>query len=353
MNIVHGGDIYSVRQKVGEEPLDFSANINPLGMPPKAVRAAMDAMQQCTHYPDPLCRDLRKALSQYEGIPEGQIVCGNGAADLIFRIVTAFNPQKALLLAPTFAEYEQALRAGNCSITFFPLQEEEQFVLNNTFLQSLTPDIDLLFLCNPNNPTGRTIPQRLLDSIWRRCDELGILLVVDECFNDFLEYPEQHTLKGAVREGGTLILLKAFTKSFAMPGLRLGYCLCGDSQLAEKLFSSGQPWGVSIPAQAAGIAALQETGYLERTRSVICRERQWLSQQLAARGLQVFPGEANYLLFRTKGELPLQQRMERRGVLLRPCGNYRGLDNRFYRIAVRSREENGRLLTALTGALEE
>ena len=116
-------------------------------------------------------------------------------------------------------------------------------VLNNTFLQSLTPDIDLLFLCNPNNPTGRTIPQRLLDSIWRRCDELGILLVVDECFNDFLEYPEQHTLKGAVREGGTLILLKAFTKSFAMPGLRLGYCLCGDSQLAEQLFSSGQPWG--------------------------------------------------------------------------------------------------------------
>ena len=125
MHLIHGGDVYSARQKMKQEPLDFSANINPMGMPPGAVRAAADALQQCTQYPDPLCRELRAALAAYEGIPAEQIVCGNGAADLIFRIVAATHPQRALLLEPTFAEYEQALRSMDCSIAYFPLQESE------------------------------------------------------------------------------------------------------------------------------------------------------------------------------------------------------------------------------------
>ena len=254
MHLIHGGDVYSARQKMKQEPLDFSANINPMGMPPGAVRAAADALQQCTQYPDPLCRELRAALAAYEGIPAEQIVCGNGAADLIFRIVAATHPRRALLLEPTFAEYEQALRAMDCSIAYFPLQESEGFVLPEAFLQQLTPEINLLFLCNPNNPTGRTVSPALLQEIWKRCEEAGILLVVDECFNEFLEHPEQNTLKGVLKTGANSVILKAFTKSFAMPGLRLGYGLCGNGDLAERIFSCGQPWGVSIPAQAAHAA---------------------------------------------------------------------------------------------------
>ncbi|MFR2561423.1 MAG: aminotransferase class I/II-fold pyridoxal phosphate-dependent enzyme [Anaeromassilibacillus sp.] len=191
---------------------------------------------------DPLCRELRAALAAYEGIPAEQIVCGNGAADLIFRIVAATHPRRALLLEPTFAEYEQALRAMDCSIAYFPLQESEGFVLPEAFLQQLTPEINLLFLCNPNNPTGRTVPPALLREIWKRCEEAGILLVVDECFNEFLEHPEQNTLKGVLKTGTNSVILKAFTKSFAMPGLRLGYGLCGNGDLAERIFSCGQPW---------------------------------------------------------------------------------------------------------------
>lgn len=175
-------------------------------------------MQQCTQYPDPLCRELRAALAAYEGIPAEQIVCGNGAADLIFRIVAATHPQRALLLEPTFAEYEQALRSMDCSIAYFPLQESEGFVLPEAFLQQLTPEINLLFLCNPNNPTGRTVSPALLQEIWKRCEEAGILLVVDECFNEFLEHPEQNTLKDVLETGANAVILKAFTKSFAMPG---------------------------------------------------------------------------------------------------------------------------------------
>ena len=353
MHLIHGGDVYSARQKMKQEPLDFSANINPMGMRPGAVRAAADALQQCTQYPDPLCRELRAALAAYEGIPAEQIVCGNGAADLIFRIVAATHPRRALLLAPTFAEYEQALRAMDCSIAYFPLQESEGFVLPEAFLQQLTPEINLLFLCNPNNPTGRTVPPALLREIWKRCEEAGILLVVDECFNEFLEHPEQNTLKGVLKTGTNSVILKAFTKSFAMPGLRLGYGLCGNGDLAERIFSCGQPWGVSIPAQAAGVAALQEQGYLERMRRLIQTERRWLSENLARLGLCVFPSEANYILFRTETEIPLRERMEQRGVLIRACGNYRGLDNRYYRIAVRGHGENERLIAALKCALEE
>ena len=353
MHLIHGGDVYSARQKMKQEPLDFSANINPMGMPPGAVRAAADALQQCTQYPDPLCRELRAALAAYEGIPAEQIVCGNGAADLIFRIVAATHPQRALLLEPTFAEYEQALRSMDCSIAYFPLQESEGFVLPEAFLQQLTPEINLLFLCNPNNPTGRTVSPALLQEIWKRCEEAGILLVVDECFNEFLEHPEQNTLKGVLKTGANSVILKAFTKSFAMPGLRLGYGLCGNGDLAERIFSCGQPWGVSIPAQAAGIAALQEQGYLERMRRLIQTERRWLSENLARLGLCVFPSEANYILFRTETEIPLRERMEQRGVLIRACGNYRGLDNRYYRIAVRGHGENERLIAALKCALEE
>ena len=353
MHLIHGGDVYSARQKMKQEPLDFSANINPMGMPPGAVRAAADALQQCTQYPDPLCRELRAALAAYEGIPAEQIVCGNGAADLIFRIVAATHPRRALLLAPTFAEYEQALRAMDCSIAYFPLQESEGFVLPEAFLQQLTPEINLLFLCNPNNPTGRTVPPALLREIWKRCEEAGILLVVDECFNEFLEHPEQNTLKGVLKPGTNAVILKAFTKSFAMPGLRLGYGLCGNKSLAERIFFCGQPWGVSIPAQAAGIAALQEQGYLERMRRLIQTERRWLSENLARLGLCVFPSEANYILFRTETEIPLRERMEQHSVLIRACGNYRGLDDRYYRIAVRGHGENERLIAALKCALEE
>lgn len=353
MHLIHGGDVYSARQKMKQEPLDFSANINPMGMPPGAVRAAADALQQCTQYPDPLCRELRAALAAYEGIPAEQIVCGNGAADLIFRIVAATHPQRALLLEPTFAEYEQALRSMDCSIAYFPLQESEGFVLPEAFLQQLTPEINLLFLCNPNNPTGRTVSPALLQEIWKRCEEAGILLVVDECFNEFLEHPEQNTLKDVLETGANSVILKAFTKSFAMPGLRLGYGLCGNRDLAERIFSCGQPWGVSIPAQAAGVAALQEQGYLERMRRLIQTERRWLSENLARLGLRVFPSEANYILFRTETEISLRERMEQRGVLIRACGNYRGLDDRYYRIAVRGHDENERLIAALKCALEE
>ena len=353
MNLIHGGDVYSARQKSGGEPLDFSANINPLGMPPGVVAAAAASLQSCVHYPDPLCRELRAAIAEREHVPVETVVCGNGAADLIFRLAMALRPKKALLPAPTFAEYEQALSSVGCGVSHVLLREETGFALEEDFLQALTPEIDLAFFCNPNNPTGRTAPRELLQKLLARCLELGIVVVMDECFNDFLEEPERHTLRGMLQGAPNLVLIKAFTKSYAMPGLRLGYCLCGSAALAEQLFACAQPWGVSIPAQAAGIAALRETTYLERMRRLIETERVWLSAQLRSLGCKVYPAEANYILFRTETETPLREQMQEQGVLIRSCGNYRGLDGRYYRVAVRSHEENERLISALRRVWKE
>lgn len=352
VHLIHGGDIYSVQKETGKVPLDFSANINPLGMPPGATEAAVDSLKECVHYPDPLCRALRDAISTYEGVSLEQIVCGNGAADLIFRIAAALKPKKALSLAPTFAEYEQALMATGCDCRFYPLKEENGFVLTEDFLHELTTEIDIVFLCNPNNPTGRTIEPELLLRIAERCKRVSIRLVVDECFNDFLDEPENHTMKPHLTAYPNMVLLKAFTKIFAMPGLRCGYALSADLRFLDALYAAGQPWSVSVPAQRAGIAALADKAYLGTTNDLIRKERAWLTRNLEQLGARVYPPEANYILFRMEHAEPVRKQLADKGILVRGCGNYRGLDDRYLRIAVRGRKDNEQLINALKDSIK-
>lgn len=352
LNLIHGGDVYSVQKEQGKVPLDFSANINPLGMPPGAIKAVLDSLEECVHYPDPLCRALRDAVSAYEGVSAEQIVCGNGAADLIFRIAAAAKPRTALLPAPTFAEYEQALMTAGCDCRFYPLEETNGFAFTKDFLRELTPEINILFLCNPNNPTGRTIEQDLLLQIAERCKNLSIRLVVDECFIDFLNEPEKHTMKPHLNRYPNMLLLKAFTKIYAMPGLRCGYALCSDPHFIDVLYAVGQPWSVSVPAQRAGIAALTDEAYLRETRQCIREGRTWLTRNLEQLGAKVYPAEANYILFRMENAESIRKRLADKGVLVRGCGNYRGLNDHYLRIAVRGRKENEQLIAALKNSLE-
>ena len=214
-----------------------------------------------------------------------------------------------------------------------------------SYLDAITPETDLVFLCEPNNPTGVTAGRPLLLQILRRCRETGTRLVLDECFGDLLDDPESHTLKGELEAYPNLLILKAFTKLYAMAGIRLGYALCADRALLERMYLAGQPWSVSVPAQAAGAAALRETAYRERVRSLVRRERPCLAKRLGTLGLRVVPGEANYLLFQSP--VSLGEPLARRGILLRSCDNYIGLDETWYRTAVRTRRQNQRLVEAL------
>lgn len=349
MKLIHGGDVAGYEAEYGTRPLDYSANINPLGLPDGVRRAVIDALDQADAYPDPLCRKLRGAIAQAEQAAPGHILCGNGAADLIFRLVLAARPRHALVTAPTFAEYEQALALVDCRVTRHFLLERENFALTERFLAALQPDVDMVFLCNPNNPTGQVIKPALLQKIVGICRENGIRLVVDECFNAFLDEPGKNTVKPLLEANPHLLVLKAFTKLYAMAGIRLGYCLCADEALLEQMARCGQPWGVSSLAQAAGVAALAEQDYVQRTRVLIARERGWMRQALAAQKQRVLGSAANYIFFQT--DTPeLGEKMRRCGVMIRSCANYPGLDGSWYRCAVRSHEENVRMIEALKRA---
>lgn len=352
MNYCHGGDVLTYREQYGRDPLDFSANINPLGMPQPVQEAVRRSASRCAPYPDPCCRALTAALAEKEGLPPGQVLVGNGAADLIFRLAYALRPRRALLLCPGFAEYEAALRAAGCQCSFFPLREEEGFRLGEDFLPLLEDPGEVVFLCNPNNPTGECIPRQLLEQILEKCRQAGALLVVDECFRSFLDEPDQYTMKPFLQGNPGLLLLGAFTKLYAMAGLRLGWCFCSDRALLDKMEAAAQPWSVSIPAMEAGLAALKEDAFVRRSRALVSAERERLRAGLAAAGMKVYGSRANYLFFHSP--LPaLGERMKRRGILLRDCSNYRGLGPGFYRAAVRLPEENSRLLAALAACLAE
>lgn len=336
----HGGDIYSHRQAA-----DFSANINYKGMPDSVKEAARAGVEACIHYPDTACRKLREAIACREQVDVEQVICGNGAADLIFSLVLAKKPKQALLCAPTFYEYEQALRTVDCRIRRYYLRESHGFLLQQDFLQAVTEDIDLIFLCNPNNPTGVTVNPKLLLQVLKRCREKGTLLVVDECFLDFLEDGERISMKPYLEKRGGLFIVKAFTKMYAMAGLRLGYGLCGEEKLLEKMYRVRQPWSVSIPAQMAGIAAAGDLEFARESRLAIRKEREFLKEKLKGLGYQSVTGEANYIFFR--GPKGLYDTCLEQGILIRDCSNYEGLSEGWYRIAVRGRKENLRLLRIL------
>lgn len=342
MKLVHGGDWAGYRAEFGCDALDFSANVSPLGLPAGVAAAITNALPTADRYPDPLCRELRAALAGAEGVPADWILCGNGAADLIFRLALAVRPRRALLPAPTFAEYEAALQTVGCAVQRVFLREENEFAVTEKFIDAVTPETDIVFLCQPNNPTGQVTPPALVERLVRRCAECGAVLAVDECFLDFLPDRDVWTAKQLLRDAPQLIILKAFTKLYAMAGVRLGYALCGDAALLEKMRGAGQPWAVSSLAQAAGLAALQETAYAGAVRALIAEQRPRMAAGLRALGLRVMDGQANYLLFRATPDFG--EKLRRRGAVVRSCANYPGLDAAWYRTAVRTAEENTRLL---------
>lgn len=348
MQYVHGGDIYT-----NENVIDFSANINLLGMPQNVINAAKAAIEASICYPDYKCRKLKSKLVEffeYGNILEKNIICGNGAADIIFLLVNTLKPKKALLFAPSFAEYEQALKSTGCDMEFFYLKEENNFLLTKQDMHKvleMAAKCDIVFLCNPNNPTGTLIKPRDLDGLIEECESNDTMLVIDECFNLFLENNEEYSVLDKISKYKNLFILNAFTKIFAMPGLRLGFGFSSNIALLEKMESFSQPWRVSMPAQEAGIASVNEKEYIIKSKEQISAERKYLEKKLKEMGFKVFDSYANYIFF--KGKKGLKEELLRHGILIRSCENYRGLNDEYYRIAIREHKNN----KILTDTLEE
>lgn len=344
---IHGGDIYR-----NEGVLDFSANCNCYGMPEAVRLAAVRGVECAVCYPDPGCEALREAVAGYEGVEPEQVLCGNGASELLTALVRAICPKKALLLAPGFYGYERALLAAGSGICRHELSREAGFLPGEPFLEELSrTSADCVIFSNPHNPTGRVLEPDYLERLVGIAQARGIRLIVDECFLGFLKEPERYSCKRFLAQYEGVLVLNAFTKTFACAGLRIGYLIGSSRKMLDACRLQLPEWNVSLPATYAGIAATRCGGWLEECAAKIRAEREWLRARLEELGFQVVPGEADFLFF--SGRPGLFEHCLRHKILIRDCGNYRGLSSGTYRVCVKKRDENEKLLRVLGMRAEE
>lgn len=352
MKSIHGGDIYN--NKVN---MDFSVNINPLGIPHSVKEAMSDALSYADRYPDMACSGLKKAISEYftqQGcsIQSEDVIPGNGASELFMAIAHALKPQKAVLLAPGFFGYEHVLRAVGCDIGYFLLDEQSDFspaARLDALMDMLTDDTDIFFIANPNNPTGYLADSTFMKQIIGHCKEKHIYVVADECFMDFCE--KNYSVLPLLCDYDNLIVVRAFTKLFAIPGVRLGYMLSKNEAVRQKVQRNLPEWNVSVLAQMAGEACIRESEYIKETASYVSRQRRLLSDGLKKLGFKVYKSDADFILFYSK--LPLYDILLNKGILIRGCSNYVGLSEGYFRVAVKTFDENVRLLKVIGECIEK
>lgn len=346
--MLHGGNIYKLANSTNTKTtdwLDFSANINPLGTPLAVTDAMKDQLNDLTNYPDPDCTLLCEGISKSEGVCEEFILCGNGAADLIYRLCFAIKPKKVLLPAPTFLEYAQALGAVETKITHYPM--EKGFVITESIYDYIKKGFDMIFICNPNNPTGLLTDRNLILSIIKQADKHNTIVVLDECFLDFTGKEEEYSLKNYLNEYKNLIILRSFTKMYALPGIRLGYMMCSNIPMLLAVRQAGQTWSVNTLAQVAGIKALEEIQYKQNTIILMQKEQIYMTLELQNLGFTVYTTAANYLFFYKKDCVDLYDKLLLYGIVIRRCSNYVGLTKEYYRVAIKTHKDNEKLINAL------
>lgn len=338
MKGIHGGDIYRNHVKI-----DFSVNVNPLGIPEEVETALHRAIEDCDKYPDMTAENLKKSVSAMFHVSQEYLLFGNGASEIFMAIVHGIRPNKTVIPVPSFYGYEYAAGAIDEEIIYYETKKENDFYLNEDFLKTLTEDVDLLFLANPNNPTGNLMSMEFVRKLLCHCRDKGIYVVLDECFIEFCG--GKQSMIQDIEQFNNLILVRAFTKIFSIPGVRLGYLICSNQTLLKSIERQLPEWNLSCFAQAAGYECVKQEAFVKKTAEYIAQERKFLEEGLKQQGFRVFPSKANFLLF--YGEEPIYERLLDCGILIRDCENFRGLSKGFYRIAVKNRVENEILLKAI------
>ena len=315
-------------------------------MPESCKAAIVESLEMASCYPDCIMTELREKLAKADLGESGkaeQVILGNGASELIYALCQFLKPEKTLVTAPAFKEYENGALISKSRILYEELKEEEDFAVTERILERISPEVDLLFLCNPNNPIGQGLGKELLIRVAEKCEETGTYFCLDECFLPFMEEEEELTLTGELDRFPHLMILKAFTKIYGMAGIRFGYLLSSNTELLQGIRECMQPWNVSIPAQKAAMEALNEGAYVRKTKQLIKEERAYLLEELSNLGVEVIgQPTANFIFFR--GEENLAEKFLAKGVMIRVCSNYTGLKEGFYRIGIRTPEENRALI---------
>jgi len=367
----HGGNTREVAHlfNIKDEIIDFSANINPLGLPESIKMIIHENINNILHYPDPNYEDLKNSilkylnykknnsgdnspkLSQDKKVSAENIILGNGSSELIYLIAYALRPKHALLLSPTFSEYERALSNVNSKIDYLLLDENENFDIPLNEIITRLDKIDIIFLCNPNNPTGRIIYKNNLLYLIDKLHKSKTLLVLDEAFIDI---EENNSVADIAHQNNNLFILRSLTKFFSMPGLRLGYGI-GTEELIDTLQKFKQPWTINNFAESVGSKFIHDREFIKKSKYILQKEKNFLYESLLGiEGLNPYDSHTNFIFIKIKAPISsgkLQEQLIKKRILIRDCSNFRGLDESFIRIAVKNRDDNMRLIKELQNIL--
>ena len=375
----HGGNIYKVfREKNIKEILDYSSNINPYGIPESLKKRITENLEVLERYPDPDYVELRQKLANLNKVNLSDIILGNGATEIIFLFMKVINPKKILIVSPTFGEYERAVKAVgtsrnsidlSCSddnknienkeieIEYFELKESDDFNLNIGNLKNeLEKKYDLLIICNPNNPTGKFLKLAQTEEILKECNKYDTKLFIDEAFIEFLADGMKKSIINTEENKKNLFVTRAFTKFFAIPGLRLGYGMYFDKELEKKISEKKEPWSVNNFAEMAGSTVLDDAEYIEKTLKWIAEEKKYMYEKLnEISGMKVYETEVNFITGKIDEKLfseglnvkILREKMLEQGILIRDASNFKFLDERFFRLAIKDRASNERVIEAM------
>ena len=375
----HGGNIYKVfREKNIKEILDYSSNINPYGIPESLKSRIIENLEILERYPDPDYVELREKLANLNNVNLSDIILGNGATEIIFLFMKVINPKKILIAAPTFGEYERAVKATeiprdivslSCSgdnknienkeieIEYFELKESDDFKLNIGNLKNeLEKKYDLLIICNPNNPTGKFLKLAQTEEILKECNKYDTKLFIDEAFIEFLADGMKESIINTEENKKNLFVTRAFTKFFAIPGLRLGYGMYFDKELEKKISEKKEPWSVNNIAEMAGLTVLDDMEYIEKTLKWIAEEKIYMYEKLnEISGIKVYETEVNFITGKIDENMfsegvnvkILREKMLEQGILIRDASNFNFLDERFFRLAIKDRASNERVIKAM------
>lgn len=352
---IHGGNIYKLQREGKKDILDYSSNINPLGVPESLKKAVSENFSVLTRYPDINYTELRESIGKYNNISPENIIAGNGATEVLFLYIKALKPKKVLIAAPTFAEYERAVKNAECEIDFFELKEEDNFILNKDEFIQKAVNYNLAVICNPNNPTGKFISKEIIFEINENLKKSGTKLFIDECFIEFISGWEEKT--SALFKSENIFILRALTKFFALPGLRLGYGICFDKKITEKINEIREPWSVNGFADLAGKVILNDIEYIKNSEKWILEERKYFTDSLKEieenKKIKIYDTETNFILIKlfemTSEEF--KNKMEEKNILVRNASNFKFLDNSFVRLAIKDREKNQKVIGAVKEVL--
>jgi len=333
------------------EVIDFSTSVNPLGTPRSVIVEIRQNLKNLIHYPDTNAHNLTKELARLCGIDPDSILCGNGCTELIYLVPQAMHFRGVLIVQPTFRDYERACRIAypECFVADYMVQSDQTFDIDPQILidRAVGSRIDAVILCNPNNPTGRLLERDGLLAVAQALNTHGIYLVVDESFIDFTN---TQSITRAVSANSHLIVLRSMTKFYALAGLRLGFGIF-PIPIAKKIREYKEPWSTNTLAQAAGIAALNDKGYRDHTAKIMTRQKAFLEKGFRRLGIEFTPSAANYYLMSTPHARIFIEKLARKGIIIRDCSNFKGLDYRYLRVAVKSARHNRFLLECLEGCI--